>query len=143
MVYRHDMGFPKSGDLRTLELGTPGEFREHLVDLVLHGDKRATAGLLAEYEEQGEPPEHVGERLALVDSEMRQVGTIVVTKAVISRCADVPDDFALAEGEGDLDADDFRASHRAFWSTQGIEVTDDTLLTLIYFDLEHDPPPEG
>ena len=29
--------------------------RERLVDLVLHGNKRATAGLLSDYESEGEP----------------------------------------------------------------------------------------
>jgi uncharacterized protein YhfF len=51
--------------LRALELGTPGDLRAELNGLVLDGRKRATAGLLAEYAEEQEELEHVGERLAL------------------------------------------------------------------------------
>lgn len=129
------MTFPVVDGLRAIELGTPGEMRRRLVDLVVHGNKRATAGLLSEYEAEGEPLEHVGERLAVLDDDGNRVATVAVTKVVVSRFADVPDRFALAEAEGDLDAADFRASHRTFWSSVGTPVTDDTLVVQLYFDL--------
>ena len=106
--------FPRVDNLRGIEFGTPGTSRETLVNLVLHGNKRATAGLLSEYETEGEVIEHVGELLAMVDNDGQHVGTLEVTRAEIVRFADVPDEFALAEAEGDLDASDFRASHLAF-----------------------------
>jgi len=43
---------------RCIEFGTPGPSREKLVNLVLHGNKRATAGLLTEYEGENEPIGH-------------------------------------------------------------------------------------
>ena len=55
------MAFPEHEGLRCLELGTPGEMRQRLVALVLAGEKRATAGLLSEYADEGEPLETVGE----------------------------------------------------------------------------------
>ena len=106
-----------------------------LVNFVLHGNKRATAGLLSEYETEGEAIEHVGELLAMVDNEGQHVGTLEVTRAEIVRFADVPDEFALAEAEGDLDASDFRASHLTFWTRIGEKVTDDTLVVTVYFKL--------
>lgn len=130
------MAFPIVDGLRAIELGTPGPLRQQLVDLVVHGDKRATAGLLSEYEEEGEPLEHVGERLAVVDDDGRRVATIRVTEVVISRFAVVPDRFALAEAEGDLTAADFRASHTRFWTSIGAPVGDDMLVAQLYFDLE-------
>jgi uncharacterized protein YhfF len=57
------------------------------------------------------------------------------TRVVVSRFADVPDEFALAEAEGDLDAADFRASHTAYWDAVGTPVTDDTLVVQLYFEL--------
>jgi uncharacterized protein YhfF len=107
------VAFPVVDGLRAIEFGTPGESRRLLVDLVVNGDKRATAGLLSEYEEEGEPLEHVGERLAVLGDDGAHVATVVATRVVVSRFADVPDEFALAEAEGDLDAADFRASHTA------------------------------
>jgi len=127
--------FPKVDGLRSIEFGTPGPSRENLVHLVLHGQKRATAGLVAEYEREGEPVEHVGELLAMVDNEGQHVGTLRVTRAEVVRFADVPDEFALAEAEGDLDAADFRASHLAYWTGVGETVTPDTLVVTVYFDL--------
>lgn len=127
--------FPKVDGLRSIEFGTPGDFRDRLVDLVLHGRKRATAGLLTEYETECEPIEHVGELLAMVDNEGRHVGTLKVTRVEVLRFADVPDEFAHAEAEGDMNAADFRASHRDFWTSVGEIITDDTLVVTIYFDL--------
>lgn len=127
--------FPRVDGLRSIEFGTPGASRDHLVDLVLHGDKRATAGLLSEYEREGEPVEHEGEFLAMVDNRGRHVGTLEVTRVEVLRFADVPDEFAVAEAEGDLDAADFRASHLAFWTGVGEHVTDDTPVVTVHFDL--------
>ena len=127
--------FPRVDNLRGIEFGTLGTSREALVNLVLHGNKRATAGLLSEYEIEGEAVEHVGELLAMVNNDGKHVGTLKVTRAEIVRFADVPDEFALAEAEGDLNASDFRASHLAFWTRVGETVTDDTLVVTVYFNL--------
>ena len=127
--------FPRVDNLRGIEFDTPGTSREALVNLVLHGNKRATAGLLSEYETEGEAVEHVGELLAMVDNDGKHVGTLEVTRAEIVRFADVPDEFALAEAEGDLNASDFRASHLAFWTRVGETVTDETLAVTVYFNL--------
>ena len=127
--------FPRVNGLRSIEFGTPGASRENLVNLVLHGNKRATAGLLSEYEREGEPVEHVGERLAMVDTAGNHVGTLHVKRAEIVRFGDVPDEFALAEAEGDLNGADFRASHLEYWTRVGEHVDDDTPVVLVYFDL--------
>ena len=128
--------FQRINGMRTIEFGTPGPSREKLVNLVLHGEKRATAGLLtSDYEAEGEPIEHVGELLAIVDNDGTHVGTMQVTRCEVLRFADVPDEFALAEAEGDLNAADFRASHLAYWTRVGETVTDDTLIVTVYFDL--------
>ena len=127
--------FPRVDGLRTIEFGIPGPSRAHLVDLVLHGQKRATAGLLSEYHSENEPVEHVGELLAMIDNDGRHVGTLRVTRVEILRFADVPDNFALAEAEGDLDAADFRASHSTYWARLSETVHDDTPIVTVYFDL--------
>jgi uncharacterized protein YhfF/GNAT superfamily N-acetyltransferase len=129
------VAFPVVDGLRAIEFGTPGESRRLLVDLVVNGNKRATAGLLSEYEDEGEPLEHVGERLAVLGDDGAHVATVVATRVEVSRFADVPDEFALAEAEGDLDAADFRSSHTAYWASVGTPVTDDTLVVQLYFDL--------
>lgn len=127
--------FPRVDGLRSIEFGTPGRSRETLVNLVLYGSKRATAGLAHDYVKEGEEIEHVGELLAMVDNDGVHVGTLRVTRVDIVRFADVPDEFALAEAEGDLNAADFRASHTAYWTSVGEHVDDDTMVVTMYFDL--------
>lgn len=127
--------FPVVDDLRAIEFGSPGKSRETIVNFVVHGKKRATAGLAAEYESEGEVIEYIGECLAMLDNDAQHVATLQVTRVDISRFADVPDEFALAEAEGDLHAADFRASHYDFWTRTGENITDDTMINQIYFDL--------
>jgi uncharacterized protein YhfF len=127
--------FPVVNDLRTIEFGTSGDSRSRLIDFVMRGNKRATAGLLHDYEKEGEPVEFVGECLAMVDNDGIHVATLRVVRTEISRFADVPDEFALAEAEGDLNAADFRASHLSYWTGAGETISDDTQVVQVYFEL--------
>jgi uncharacterized protein YhfF len=121
--------------LRALELGTPGSSRDKLNGLVLSGRKRATAGLLQEYEQEGEVLEHVGERLALLDDDGRALTVVEITDVQVRRFADVPWEFAAAEGEGDEDLDQWRAGHRRYWAAQGTPVDDSTQVVCLRFVL--------
>ncbi len=133
------MSFPVVNGMRSIEFGNPGESREKLISLILDGQKRATAGTLQwDYLAEAEPIETVGEKLAVLDNLSRHVATIQVTRVEIKLFGDVPDEFALAEAEGDLSGDDFRASHFRFWSELGLSITDETEIVLIYFDLIED-----
>jgi uncharacterized protein YhfF len=127
--------WPRVDGLRTLELGHPGEQRDRLNGYVLHGSKRATAGLAAEYDEEGEPLEHVGEVLVMLGNHGDEVGRIRVTDVVTRRFDDVPWEFADAEGEGFTDVEDWRRGHRGFWEREGRTVTPDTAVVCISFDL--------
>jgi uncharacterized protein YhfF len=133
------MTFPIVNGMRTVEFGIPGESRNKLISLILDGNKRATAGTLEwDYVAENEPIESVGEKLAVLDNENRHIATIQATRVEVKRFADVPTEFALAEAEGDLSGDDFRASHFAFWSKLGLDIKDETEIVLVYFDLIED-----
>ena len=133
------MTFPIVNGLRTIEFGNPGESRDKIISFLLDGNKRATAGTLEwDYIAENEPIETVGEKLAVLDNDNLHIATIQVNRVEIERFADVPDEFALAEAEGDLSGDDFRDSHFAFWSNNGSRITDDTEIVLVYFDLIED-----
>ena len=127
--------FPVVDNLRSIEFGTPGKSRQTLVNFVINGNKRATAGLAADYEKEGDEVEFVGECLSMVDNDGKHVATLQVTRVDTTRFADVPDEFALAEAEGDLNAADFRASHMQYWTKVGESITDDTMINQIYFTL--------
>jgi uncharacterized protein YhfF/ribosomal protein S18 acetylase RimI-like enzyme len=122
-------------NLRSIEFGTPGESRARLVDFIVNGNKRATAGLLDDYAKESEEVESVGECLAMLDNNDQHVATLRVTRVEVSRFIDVPDEFALAEAEGDLNSADFRASHSDYWSRTGEIITDETKIVQVYFEL--------
>jgi uncharacterized protein YhfF/ribosomal protein S18 acetylase RimI-like enzyme len=122
-------------NLRSIEFGTPGESRARLIDFIVNGNKRATAGLLDDYAKESEPVESVGECLGMLDNDNQHVATLRVNRVKVSRFIDVPDEFALAEAEGDLNAADFRASHSEYWSRIGETITDETQIVQVYFEL--------
>jgi len=133
------MTFPIVNGLRTVEFGNPGESRDKLISLILDGNKRATAGTLDwDYQAENEPIETVGEKLAVLDNQNRHIATIQATRVEVKKFQDVPDEFALAEAEGDLSGDDFRTSHFGFWSKLGLPIKDETEIVLVYFDLIED-----
>ena len=133
------MTFPIVNGLRTVEFGNPGESRDKLIALILDGNKRATAGTLEwDYVAENEPIETVGEKLAVIDNLNQHIATIQATRVEVKKFAEVPDEFALAEAEGDLNGDDFRESHFAFWSKLGLPISDETEIVLVYFDLIED-----
>ena len=131
------MAFLRVNGLRSIEFGTPGQMRDRLNNLIINGNKRATASLLKEdYLDEGEEIEFVGEKLAILDNQQQSVGIVKVTRVEVLDFKDVPTEFALAEAEGDLSGDDFRQSHLKFWNSVGIEVLPDTKIVTVYFDLE-------
>ena len=131
--------FPIINGMRSVEFGNPGKSRDKILHFLLEGNKRATAGTLQnDYIDENEPIEHVGERLAVLDNDMKHIATIEVTKVETVRFIDVPDEFALAEAEGDLSGDDFRESHFEFWTSCGYPINDDTPVVCVYFDLVED-----
>jgi uncharacterized protein YhfF len=133
------MTFPNINGLRAIEFGNPGESRDKILSFLLDGNKRATAGTLEwDYTAENEPIETVGEKLAVLDNHDQHIATIQVNRVEVKRFADVPDEFALAEAEGDLSGNDFRESHYAFWTKLGLPITDETDIVLVYFDLVED-----
>lgn len=111
--------------MRKFELGFAGTpLREQLVAAVLRGEKTATAGLLVDYERDGEPLPEVGERLALVDNEGGEVAVIEVTEVRVLRVGDADLQFARDEGEGFASVADWRGAHDRFWRGYVNEIRD-------------------
>ena len=134
----------------------PGtELRRQLVDLVLAGTKQATAGLLVEYELDGETVPVPGMREAVIGADGRFVGVIETTECRTLRMADVDDAFARDEGEGFADAAEWRIAHERYFSSYLQELRDrlgdpdwslddDTLIVCQRFRLgERYPEPIG
>lgn len=130
------MAFLRVDGHRTIEFGTPGKSRDTILNFLFEGNKRATAGLLEiDYQAEGEEVEYVGEVLIVLGNQREPLGKIRVERTEICRFDEVPDEFALAEAEGDLTGDDFRVSHQAYWESCGYEIKPDTKVVCVYFDL--------
>ena len=139
--------------MRVSEFAFPGPVRDRLVRAILQGEKTATAGLVLEYELEGEELPELGERTVVVDSAERPVAVIETTEVRVVRAADVDDAFAVDEGEGFSGYDDWRAAHERFWHSDefraalgdpAFTVDDDTQVVTERFRLvERYPPAAG
>ena len=86
---------------------------DKLADLVLAGRKRATASALWSYEAEDEPMPQVGD-LSVITDWMGRARCVIRTSLVeVVAFADVGDDFAAAEGEGDGSLEFWREAHLA------------------------------
>ncbi len=105
-----------------------------LVDLVLHGGKRATSGLAAECHD-----DVAGGYSVLLDAAGGPVCVIRTTSVEVASYRDVPPDFGWLEGEGDRSLRYWRLVHEPFLRERclanGLEFADDTLVSYQRFEL--------
>lgn len=130
-----------------MELGFAGTpLREQLVAAVLRGDKTATAGLLVDFEREGEALPEPGQRFLLVDNDDVGVAVVETTEVRVLRVAECDEQFARDEGEGFGSVAAWREAHERFWrgyadeiraylGDPGWDVTDDTLFVAERFRL--------
>jgi uncharacterized protein YhfF len=99
-----------------LELGYPRtELRRQLVEAVLRGEKTATAGLLDEYEADGEPIGAPGDRFLLQGYDDEPVAVVELTESRVVPAAEIDDQFARDEGEGFESVAEWRVAHERFF----------------------------
>lgn len=95
--------------------GDNAELADELVELVLRGLKRATAGAVAGYEHDGEPLPVVGDRWAATDGVSRPRAILRTTDVRIGRLSSVDDAFAWDEGESDRSRAMWLRDHTSFF----------------------------
>ncbi|RLV55729.1 ASCH domain-containing protein [Aeromicrobium phragmitis] len=91
------------------QFGDSPELADALLELVLTGPKRATAGLATD----GVPA--VGTHWVMTDGAGRERAVLRTTEVRVGRLDSVDDQFAWDEGEGDRSRDDWLASHRRYF----------------------------
>lgn len=96
--------------------GDTVELADELIELVLSGPKRATAGAVADYEADGEPLPEVGDLSIVTDGAMRPRAVLETTDVRMGPLSSVDDRFAWDEGEGDRTRVWWLASHTRFFS---------------------------
>jgi len=109
--------------MRPIEFGFAGTpLRATLVAAVLRGEKTATAGLLVDYEREGDELPRIGERFLVLDNEDRGVAVIETTDVRVLRVDDCDLQFARDEGEGFESVADWRAAPDRFWGSYADEI---------------------
>ncbi len=83
--------------------------------LVARGHKRATAQSVAELELAGEPVPRVGDYAIVTDWAGLAVVVIRTVSVELRRFAEIDEEFARAEGEGDLTLEWWRAAHQRYY----------------------------
>lgn len=95
--------------------GDTEELAAELVELVVHGPKRATAGAVAHYEHDGEPLPEVGDLSVVTSFDGTPRALLRTTEVRIGPLSSVDDAFAWDEGEGDRTRDWWLRAHVEFF----------------------------
>jgi uncharacterized protein YhfF len=103
--------------------------------LVRDGPKRATTGLLSDYEQEGEALPEAGDYSVILDGRGGPLCIIRTTHVELRPFGEVDAEFARVEGEGDRSLDYWRRAHLRFFDRLGIEIDDGTMMVLERFDL--------
>ena len=95
--------------------GDSAALADELLDLVLHGPKRATAGSVAAFEHEGAPLPAVGDLWIAADSSGRPRALLRTKEVRVGPLSSVDDAFAWDEGEGDRTRATWLADHEAYF----------------------------
>ena len=98
--------------------GTGGAMADELVGLVLAGGKRATAGALWSYEHDGEQIPRPGEYSVIVDGAGVARCVTRTERVEVVPFSEVGEEFAAAEGEGDLSLEYWREGHWKYFTRE-------------------------
>nr|WP_245218709.1 ASCH domain-containing protein [Rubellimicrobium aerolatum] len=112
---------------------------EELGLLVLHGPKRATAGLLRDFEADGTALPRPGGHLVVLGGDGRPLAVIRTVEVRVGPLSSVDEAFAWDEGEGERTRDDWLDGHRRFFRRQaereGFAFSDDIATVFERFEL--------
>ncbi len=95
--------------------GDSPELADELLDVVLHGPKRATAGSLAAFEHEDAPLPTAGDHWVVVDGSGRPRAVLRTTQVRVGPLSSVDDAFAWDEGEGDRTRATWLSDHEAYF----------------------------
>lgn len=106
-----------AGDEHPVErFGDSAELADELIDLVLHGPKRATAGLVADFALEGEPLPRIGGHWLVCDGAGAPRAVLRSVGLRIGPLDSVDEAFAWDEGEGDRTREDWLRQHRRYFT---------------------------
>lgn len=95
--------------------GDEPDLADKLADLVLNGPKRATSGLLADFENDGTPVPEVGEHSVVHWGDGRLAMILATTDVRVGPLSSADAQFAWDEGEGDRTLPWWLDTHERFF----------------------------
>ena len=105
---------PEIGD--TIDAWAFGAMADELADLVLRGEKTATASAYELYKLENEPLPQAGSFDVILDSQEKAVCIIEITKVSVVPFNEVSADHAFKEGEGHKSLAYWQQVHEAFFT---------------------------
>lgn len=119
--------------------GDSAPLADALLDLVLHGPKRATASLVADFVAEGEPLPRIGSHWVACDGSGTPRAVLRSTELRVGTIETVDDAFARDEGEDDRTRESWLREHRRYWTrvcaARGEELTDAHEVVFERFDV--------
>jgi len=112
---------------------------DELAALVISGKKTATCSAYICYEEENESLPTVDDYSIILNSKDEPVAIIKTTDVQVMPMNEVPEAFAIAEGEGDLSYEYWWNGHKGFFTLElaefGKEFSEDMLVVCEWFEL--------
>jgi uncharacterized protein YhfF len=96
--------------------GDNPELADELGHLIVEGRKTATCSALWEWQADGLEPTSVGTYTIVLDGKAQPIGIVETTESSVRPYNEVDEEFAAAEGEGDLTLAYWRAAHWRFFT---------------------------
>lgn len=116
-----------------------GDDPDMLAQLVVDGVKTATCSGLIFYEIENVPLPAVGDYSIILNSEDEPLAIIKTVEVTIMPMNEVPEEFAVAEGEGDRTYHYWKETHERFFTKAlddlGLEFSEDMMLVCERFKL--------
>lgn len=107
---------PPADTFGAWSFGSSPAMADSLGKLVTKGNKRATAGLAADYEAEQEPLPEAGEVSVILDGDGKPMAVIRTTEVIILPFREVTEEMAAEEGEGDLSLAYWQKEHKKYFS---------------------------
>lgn len=125
--------------LTAFAFGDSAELADELGLLVLHGSKRATAGLLEAFQAEGEPLPRVGDRCLVLGGDGRPLAVVRTSDVRVGPLSSVDESFAWDEGEGDRTRAWWLGAHTCYFTrlcrAMGLSFSEDIDVVFERFEL--------
>ena len=116
-----------------------GDSPDYLAQLVIDGVKTATCSCHIFYELENEPLPTTKDYSIILNSQDEPVALIKTIEVTATPMNEVTEEFAIAEGEGDLTYNYWRDTHIQFFTKElhelGLDFSEDMLLVCERFEL--------